>query len=81
MGTLSISRLHGPPSAGCISSKHKRISPRPFEQEEGTGRIELVLSGHRQMATTTVAFPAREGRLYWNLTISRDCISQLGIKG
>lgn len=32
------------------------------------------------MATMTVAFPAREGRLYWNLTISRDWISQLGIK-
>ncbi len=46
--TLSTSRLHGPPSVGWISSKHKRISPRPFEQEEGAGRIELVLSGHHR---------------------------------
>lgn len=79
--TLSTSRLHGPPSVGWFFSKHKRISPRPFEREEGTGRIELVLSGHHRPATMTVAFPAREGRLYWNLTISRDCISQKGIKG
>ena len=58
--TLSTSRLRGPPSVGWISSKHKRISPRPFEQEEGAGRIELVLSGdHRKDDSRSISSERR----------------------